>query len=225
MSTLPALIRSTLVTLCMGICLCLLLAAPASAQNDLSTTAITQPVSGCALTATESVTIRLFNYGNTLPAATSFNVSYTINGGGPVTELVTLGSTLVSNTALTYTFTTQANLSTPGTYTLDATVSLAGDIAPANNALTGRQVENSAPSIGGTLSGPGSGSSGALTLTGNTGAVVQWEQSPDTLRWIKLANTTNSQSFSGLTTPTQFRARVVNGRCPDAVSNVVMVVP
>ena len=51
---------------------------PLRAQNDVSTVALSRPVSGCSLTATESVTVRLFNYGSTLPAATSFNLSYRV---------------------------------------------------------------------------------------------------------------------------------------------------
>ncbi len=187
--------------------------------------AITQPASGCGLGATENVTIRLFNFGNTLPASTWFNVSYTINSGIPRTELVTLGSALLSNSTLTYTFTTQANLTTPGSYTFDATVSLAGDVNPTNDAFSSYVVESVAASNAGTLSGPTSGSAGVLTVTGNTGAIVQWEESPDTQRWFKLANTTASQSFSGLTTTTHFRARVANGACGNPVSNVVTVVP
>src|SRR4051794_39763974 len=79
-------------------------AIPAAAQNDLSVTAIVVPQSGCALAPTENVSIRIFNYGSTLPAATSFNVSYTINVGAPVVELITLASPLSSNSAMTYTF-------------------------------------------------------------------------------------------------------------------------
>ncbi|MCK6648789.1 MAG: hypothetical protein L6Q66_03950, partial [Bacteroidia bacterium] len=75
-----------------------------SFSQDVSVTAITQPVSGCALTATENVTIRMFNFGPTLTAGTSFNVSYTINAGAPVTELLTLGSNVLTNSTFTYTF-------------------------------------------------------------------------------------------------------------------------
>ncbi|HLG03644.1 MAG TPA: hypothetical protein VI731_08625, partial [Bacteroidia bacterium] len=95
----------------------LFLSASAMAQTDLSVTAINAPVSGCALTATENVTIRIFNFDATLPAGTMFDVSYTINAGVPVVETVTLAVPLTSNTAMNYTFTTQADLSIPGTYT------------------------------------------------------------------------------------------------------------
>src|SRR5689334_16132594 len=108
--------------------------------QDLSTVAITSPQSGCALTATENVTVWLFNYGPTLTAGSSFNVTYSINAGPPMSEMVVLGANLLTNSRFAYTFATQANLSFPGSYTFDATVNLAGDINPTNNAYTGHAV-------------------------------------------------------------------------------------
>jgi len=208
----------------------LLLAAvamPAAAQSDVSVTAILGPQSGCALTATENVSLRIFNYGATLPAATTFNVSYTINAGAPAVEMITLASPLRSNSAMTYTFTTQANLSTPGSYTFDATVSLAGDVSPANDAFNGYAVTNSAPSVGGTaVASPPSASSGTLTLSGNTGNVVQWEESDDGgLRWFVVADESTTLDFADLRTATAFRARVHNGDCADALSSIATVTP
>jgi gliding motility-associated-like protein len=202
-----------------------ILSASSWAQNDISVIAITAPVSGCALTSTENVTIRIFNYGNILPAATSFNVSYTINAGGPVTELVTLGAPLLSNSTMNYTFTTQADLSVAGTYTFTATTSLAGDVNPTNDAFTGYTVTNTAPSVGGTIAGGTnvciSGNSGVLTLSGNTGNVVRWEYSTDGgSTWINISNTTTSQAYTNLTVPTQYRAVVQNGGCASANSSV-----
>jgi gliding motility-associated-like protein len=197
----------------------------ALAQNDLSVTNITAPVSGCALTATENVTIKIFNFGATLPAATSFNVSYTINAGAPVSQVVTLASPLTSNSTLTFTFTTQANLSVPGSYTFDATVSIAGDVSPANNAFTGYIVINTANSVGGTVAGGTNvcvtGNSGVLTLSGHTGNVLRWEYSTDGgITWINISNTTTTQAYNNLTVPTQYRAVVQNGTCSIATSSV-----
>jgi gliding motility-associated-like protein len=197
----------------------------AFAQNDIAVTAITSPVSACAMTATENVTIRIFNYGNSLPAATTFNVSYTINAGGPVTEMVTLGAPLLSNSTLNYTFTTQANLSVAGTYTFTATTALAGDINPTNDAFTGYTVTNTAASVGGTIAGGTnvcvSGNSGVLTLSGHTGSVIRWEYSTDGgVTWIPISNTTTTQPYTNLTIPTQYRAVVQNGGCTAATSTI-----
>ena len=219
--------RGVRLTLALIALLLAAVAMPAAAQNDVSVTAILSPQSGCALTATENMSVRIFNYGTTLPAATSFNASYTINAGVPVVELITLGSPLTSNSAFTYTFTTQANLSVPGIYTFGTSVSLAGDVSPANNSFGGYVVTNSAPSVGGTIAAsPPSGSSGTLTLTGNTGNVVEWEESDDGgLRWFVLSEQSTTQAFANLRTTAKFRARVQNGSCPDALSNVATVTP
>lgn len=202
----------------------LMLSFSALAQ-DLSVINIISPVSGCALTANENVTIRIFNFGPNLPAGTTFNVSYTINAGTPVTELVTLSSVLLTNSTLNYTFTTQANLTTPGVYSFDGSVSIAGDINPTNNAFTGYNVTSTAASVGGTISGPASvcitGNSGAVTLAGNTGNVTRWEYSTDGgVTWFTLSNTTNTQSFTDLNTQTLYRAVVQNGSCTPATSSI-----
>ncbi len=205
-----------------------LFSSAAVAQIDLSVTNITSPVTGCAMTATENVTIKIFNFGSTLLAGTSFNVSYTINAGAPVVELITLASNLTSNSTLTYTFTTQANLSVPGAYTFDATVSIVGDVSPANDAFNGYLVTNTAPSVGGTVSGGTnvcvSGNAGVLTLAGQTGSVVRWEYSTDGgFTWINITNTTTSQPYNNLTVPTRYRALVQNGSCTSAYSTVAIM--
>jgi gliding motility-associated-like protein len=196
--------------------------------QDISVISIQAPVSGCALTATENVTIRIFNYGPTLTAGSSFNVSYTINGGPPVTELLTLGSNLLSNSTLNYTFTTQANLSVPGSYTFAATCNLVGDVNPSNNSFGGYVVTNTAPSVGGTITGPSSvclsGNSGNLTLSGHTGNVLRWEYSTDGgFTWINVTNTSTTQPYNNLTVPTQYRAVVQSGGCTPAFSTPISI--
>ncbi len=200
----------------------------AAFAQDLSVINMTAPVSSCAMTATENVTIKIFNFGPNLPAATSFNVSYTINAGAPVTELVTLGAPLLMNSTLTYTFLTQANLSVPGVYTFTGTVNIAGDINASNNTFSGYVVTNTAPSVGGTIAGPASvclsGNSGNLTLSGHTGSVVQWEYSTDGgFTWINITNSTTTQSYNNLTVPTKYRALVQNGTCTAVYSSIITI--
>ena len=208
-----------------GILLLLVGIAPAAAQDDIAVTALLQPSSGCELASTENVTVRIFNYGASLPAATTFIAAYRINSGPFVTEQVVLAAPLLSNSAFSYTFTSQANLTAPGAFTIDATVSLGSDVTPTNNAFNGTAITNSAAPVAGTVTGPPPGPNGTLTLSGQTGAVAQWEESPDSLRWFKLANTTTTQAYSGITTPTRFRVRVANGSCPPALSSVFVVNP
>lgn len=191
--------------------------------QDVSVTAITGPSTGCSLTTTENVVIRIFNYGSDL-SGTPFNVQYTLNGGVPVVEVATFPSFL-TNSTVTYTFTTTANLSAAGTYTIDAATSLAGDVNPSNDAFTGYTVVNSSPSVGGTVSGATNVcynvNSGGLTLSGQTGSILNWESSTDGgVTWVTISNTTTSQSYNNLTVQTAYRARVQNGSCPVATSSI-----
>lgn len=198
------------------------------AQSDLSVTLMNAPLSGCALTATEVVSIRIFNYGTTLLAGTSFPVSYTINAGVPVVETVTLTVNLLTNSTLNYSFLTTGNLSVPGSYTFVGTVSILGDINPSNNSFTGYVVVNTAASVGGTIAGPGSvcvtGNSGNLTLSGHTGSIVQWEFSTDGgIIWFNITNSTAVQNYLNLTTPRQYRALVQSGTCTPVYSSIVSI--
>src|SRR5690606_855553 len=69
-----------------------------------------------------------------IAAQTNIPVSYTINGGTPVTETIT--TSIAPGASFTYCFNTKANLSVPGTYTITATHALAGDGDPSNNTVT-----------------------------------------------------------------------------------------
>jgi hypothetical protein len=80
----------------------------------------------------------------------------------------------------------------------------------------------SAPSVGGTVGSSTtlcSGASAILSLTGQTGNVTGWESSTDNFASsTPIVNTTTMNSVSALTTTTKYRATVVNGACPAAVS-------
>jgi hypothetical protein len=202
------------------------LACAADAQ-DLAVVAITAPANGgCAPgNGNQDVSIRLFNYGPNLPAGTAFNLAYTLNAGAPVVELAVLGSTLLSNSQFDYTFTTQTDLSVPGTYAFDATVGIAGDVNPSNDAFTGHVVSYSSPTVGGTTSGPaGPVFAGSIVLTDYSGAILEWQQSEDGgRRWRRLAVTDATLAFDQLRHDTTFRASVRNGECPTALSSPIAV--
>jgi hypothetical protein len=191
--------------------------------QDMSVVAILQPASGCALGSAESVRIRLRNYGPTLPGGSIFTMAYSINSGAPVESTVFMGNMVVPNGEFMHTFATPADLSAPGIYIIDATITVTGDNNPSNDALVADAVQNWAPSVGGTLPAlPGPTQMGTLSLGGHTGTVLEWQQSTDGQRWRALENTTASQSFSGLTEATHFRALVQNGPCAPALSNSVL---
>jgi gliding motility-associated-like protein len=194
--------------------------------QDVAVIATTAPVSACNLSASENVVIKVFNYGPSDLSGMNIPVSYTINGGTAVNEVANFPSFL-PNSTVTYTFTTVADLSIPGTYTIDASTGLAGDTNPTNDAFSGYTVTNTAPSVGGTAMGGTnvciSGNSGNVTLAGQTGNVLNWEYSTDGgSTWINISNTTTTQSYSNLTIPTRYRANVQNGSCTPASSSVAI---
>ncbi len=81
----------------------------------------------------------------------------------------------------------------------------------------------SSPSVGGTVGGGTticSGSvSGVLTLTGNTGNVLNWESSVSPFStWTPIVNTASTYTSGPLTQTTQFRAVVQNGGCSSAIA-------
>ncbi len=91
--------------------------------NDIGVSSIDNPVDG-DLGTTETINITIKNYGRT--TQTNFPVSYTIDGGTPVTETFT-GSIALGENA-TYTFSTTADLSTKGKeYTIEAYTGLTSD--------------------------------------------------------------------------------------------------
>lgn len=187
--------------------------------------AITAPVTGCALTSTETVTIRIFNYG---PGTIATNIDVTFNVSGPISSSATetiIAPGILPNSSYTYTFTATADMSLAGTYTVDASLISIGDPNPTNDAYLGYSVIHNAASVGGTLSGGGAvcynNNSGNLTLSGHTGSILNWEYSTDAgTTWFNISNTTINQSYNNLTVETWYRAVVQNSTCTSTTSAV-----
>ena len=100
---------------------------------DAGITAISAPSNnnGCMMTATEAVTVTIFNYGGA--PITNFDVSYSIDGGTPVVE--TVMDTVFASSSMEYTFTQTADLSTLGYYSIKATAMLANDSDNSNDSF------------------------------------------------------------------------------------------
>jgi hypothetical protein len=96
---------------------------------DLGVTAITAPTSSPALGAAEAVTVTIENFGGA--TQTNFDVSYTVDGGAPVTEVV--AGPLMGASSMSYTFTATVNMSALGAYEVAATTSIAGDANDSND--------------------------------------------------------------------------------------------
>ena len=107
-------------------------------DKDLKIDSLLSPVHGRlftsnALGAAHPVTVRIKNLDD---AATSGNytLTYQINGGAIISE--TSSAVIAAGGTVNYTFTTPANLTTPGIYTIKVTVKQTGDLQTANDELT-----------------------------------------------------------------------------------------
>ncbi|MEZ4936064.1 MAG: GEVED domain-containing protein [Crocinitomicaceae bacterium] len=82
-------------------------------NNDIGVSALVGPTDG-TLSAAENIEITVTNYG--LQDQSNFPVTFVINGGTPVTETYT--GTLSAGTSNNYVFSTTADLSVQGTYSI-----------------------------------------------------------------------------------------------------------
>ena len=96
------------------------------------------------LSASTPIHVEVRNLGTAATGA-SYTLNYSINGGTPVTE-TTSANVPANGGAFNYTFTTPANLSAQGTYTIRTWVSYPGDPQQGNDTLTTvvRQLSNTA---------------------------------------------------------------------------------
>lgn len=127
--------------------------------------------------------------------------------------------TTITNTTTTQTYT---NLTTTTQYRARMT---AGSCIAFSTVST---ITVNPLSVGGTVSGSAtvcsSGNSGTVTLAGNTGNVIRWEQSINSgSSWTTISNTTTSQSYTNLTQTTMFRAVVQSGACSIANSSAATI--
>ncbi|MDD4215423.1 MAG: hypothetical protein PHR81_11500, partial [Bacteroidales bacterium] len=90
------------------------------------------PVSGCELTATENVIIKIKNEG-ALAINGNLTATYILNNGTPVTEPV--AANILPGETYDFTFTQQVDLSVIGDYTFDFYVSYLGDTVQENDSL------------------------------------------------------------------------------------------
>jgi hypothetical protein len=108
-------------------------------NNDYTVDSAIGLVSGRLYTSTQlssstPIRVEVRNLG-TVPSASPFTLSYSINGGTPVTE--TSSAIVPANGGPSdYTFATPADLSAQGTYTIHIWVNYPGDPQPVNDTLT-----------------------------------------------------------------------------------------
>ncbi len=111
-------------------------------DNDLKLDAIVSPatsgreLTSTALSATHAVTIRIKNLDDAISSG-NINVSYSINGGPAVNEVITTPiADIAAGGTLSHTFATTANLGATGTYSIEVIATKASDPVTANNTQT-----------------------------------------------------------------------------------------
>ncbi|MBI5373283.1 MAG: S8 family serine peptidase [Sphingobacteriales bacterium] len=111
-------------------------------DNDLKADAILSPsasgreFTSTALSGTHAITIRIKNLDDAVSSG-NINVSYSINGGAPVNEVITSpAADIAAGGTISHTFASTANLSATGTYSILVTATKGTDPVTANNSLT-----------------------------------------------------------------------------------------
>lgn len=86
---------------------------------------------GCQLSNAEVFKMSIRNKG--LDSISTLSVFYSVNGGTPVNETVTITPPLAFDSVFEYTFTTPANLNAPNNYNISAWVNFSGDTLAGND--------------------------------------------------------------------------------------------
>jgi hypothetical protein len=100
--------------------------------DDLRTTELVAPLSGCGLGAAEPVVARFENNGSA--PQSGFPVAFAVDGGAPSVE--TFAGTLLPGESSLYTFTASADLSGPGPHEVQVWTDLPADGFPDNDTIS-----------------------------------------------------------------------------------------
>ncbi|NOU17460.1 MAG: T9SS type A sorting domain-containing protein [Bacteroidales bacterium] len=120
-------------------------------KHDLKVNSIIAPQNACALSATETITIKLENTGmNEIPNGTVIQLILKINSVTAATENYTLTSNLAIGGTKDYSFTYKPNLSTVGNYLIEISAQMASDVVSTNNSVSNNIAVygNPAPNLG-----------------------------------------------------------------------------
>jgi hypothetical protein len=105
-------------------------------DNDLTPDLLAAPVTGRQYTSSQlgitAPQVRIKNIGS-IAASGTFNITYQVNGGSPVTESTT--QTIAANSTYTHTFASTYDFSIAGTYTIKAWVDFGSDPSQINDTL------------------------------------------------------------------------------------------
>lgn len=132
----------------LSVFLCAFVAYTSKAQTDLYVSSKDTPVDGIGMSNSEIISFTAYNYGwNYEPIGTVIDIAYSINGGAFVNEQVTLVSDFYAYDYMSFNFSTPADFSTPGSYTLTLVITSPNDYYHANDTSLYTITHYSGPSI------------------------------------------------------------------------------
>ncbi|NCT92778.1 MAG: hypothetical protein GXC72_00005, partial [Chitinophagaceae bacterium] len=203
--------------------------------NNLTTTTLFRAIvksGSCAALPSNTVTITVLPPPTTANAGTDFavcNVTATALSANTPTSGTGTWTALPGNPS-TVTFTNPNNPNTtvnglvPGTYQFEWTISNGACTDSKDTVQVTIVPATTAGILGTDATVCATANSGTLTLTGNNGQIVQWEQSSDYgSNWVPVVNTTNTLNFTNLSSTTQYRVSVKNDICPAQYSNISVI--
>ena len=184
------------------------------------------PNSGCELSNSETVNVLINNNSGSFIPANSITVSYSVDAGVPVSEL--LGVNLSGGASWNFTFGTNVDLSLCGSHDMKVWVSFATDPNPLNDTLTW-VVQNDCIIVPGIVETDATvcqgANTGVLNLNGWTnGTISNWEFSENAgFSWSPIVNTTTSEPYTDLVNSTRYRVIFDGGFCPDDTSDFATI--
>jgi hypothetical protein len=201
-----------------------------TANTDMSVLSLLPDTTIGCYTNAEVVTVEATNAGADTINFVTNPMIVTVNVTGTITATLvdtvntgTLPPFGILNVAMTNTIDLTAN----GAYALDATISTVGDIVLTNDTL-GTYNYNVNLVAGTIAASPNSlcvSGDVTLSLTGNAGGSIQWQESATGMApWTNIGTGTNPETFTAVTATTYYRAVVeCNGATDSTTADTVVV--
>ncbi|MCC7303570.1 MAG: gliding motility-associated C-terminal domain-containing protein [Bacteroidia bacterium] len=199
------------------------------AQDDLQMMGVTAPITpACSYTSTESITVTFRNNGPNPLTNVTIDFFYRVDANPVNSDLAVFYASIPVAAVVSHTYTVPADFSASGNYLLDAWLVFAGDPVTANDSLIDFLIENTATDGGNITPGTAvvcnGANSGSLTLSGETGTIIDWQYSTDGgFTWNPTGNNTNTYNYLNLVVNTLFRVEVQNPPCPVTYSDTASI--
>jgi hypothetical protein len=195
---------------------------------DMGATALVAPANTGCYSGTETVTVTIKNYSNTLIDFSVNPVTVNASVTGPnamsFTPVIVNTGTLAPLATTNVVITTTYNMTAAGTYVFSASTAITGDGNAGNDAMTSASRLVS----GGTFVAAGNGQVCAgspvdlLATNMTNGGTVQWEESTDNITWTPIAGATTNP-YSVIAPDTMFYRAMVCGLHTSTVDTIFPV--